>query len=229
METPKTIIISLGGSLVVPGDIDTAFVRSFRELIERYLDKGHTFYITVGGGKVARNYQFALKDAAPQATRDDADWIGIHSTRLNAHFLKIVFGDLAATHIITDPRVIPETDKKVVIGAGWEPGWSTDYVATELARTINAHVVINLSNIDHVYSADPKKDPEATPINDITWTEYRKLIPKDWDPGLNSPFDPIASKDAEELGLEVVVMGKKLEELEKYFKNETFAGTVIHP
>jgi uridylate kinase len=54
-------------------------------------------------------------------------------------------------------------------------------------------------------------------IEQTNWADFRKLIPDRWDPGLSSPFDPIAAKEAESLGLEVAIInGKKLDEFENY-------------
>jgi hypothetical protein len=61
---------------------------------------------------------------------------------------------------------------------------------------------------------DPKKFPDAKIIKESSWADFRKILPTEWDPGLNAPFDPIAAKKAEELGLEVVIMnGKNIENL----------------
>jgi uridylate kinase len=97
-----------------------------------------------------------------------------------------------------------------------------------VAKNVGAKKIINLSNIDYVYDSDPKINLNAKKIEKISWEEYRKLIPTEWNPGLNSPFDPIASKMAEEEGLEVVIMnGKPIENLAKYLNGEKFLGTVI--
>jgi uridylate kinase len=53
-------------------------------------------------------------------------------------------------------------------------------------------------------------------------------LPEKWDPGLNTPFDPVAAKEAEKIGLEVVVMnGKKLKNFENYLDGKEFIGTKI--
>jgi len=227
MDTSKTIIISLGGSIVVPDEIDVGFVRSFREHILSYVSQGYTFYIIVGGGKIARKYTNAA-NAIIALPKDELDWLGIYTTRLNADFIRLIFKDVAHHEIVTDPTQPLTTDKPIVIGAGWKPGWSTDYVSVQLAKTVGAKKVANLSNIDYAYDADPNTNPDAQKINSISWLEYRKLIPDGWDPGLSTPFDPIASKLAEELGIEVAIMnGKKLDNFKRYLDGETFEGTVI--
>ena len=40
---PKTIVVSLGGSLIVPDDIDINFLKSFKKVIDKYIKKGCKF------------------------------------------------------------------------------------------------------------------------------------------------------------------------------------------
>jgi uridylate kinase len=228
MENNKEyIIISLGGSLIMPDQIDVAYLNKFTEAIKGYVKEGYRFVIITGGGKVARYYQDAVKKIMTPDMRD-LDWIGIHITRLNAELLKILFGDSAYYEIIIDPSVIPNTDKRVILGGGWKPGFSTDYCAVMLAESVGAKKIINLSNIDYVYEKYPNKHPDTKPIPEINWHDFRALLPSEWDPGLNAPFDPIAAKKADELKLEVSVMnGQNIENLKNYLDNEKFIGTVI--
>lgn len=227
MRMQNMVVISVGGSLIAPDGVDTAFLKSFKELIERQVEQGFRFLIITGGGATTRKYQQALREVGDQ-NAEDLDWLGIHVTRLNGQLVRSVFRDIAYPTLITNPEKLEKTDKPLIIAAGWRPGRSTDYVATVLAGQIGAERLVNLSNIDHVYTADPKKDPGATPIEKISWPEFRKLLPPTWDPGLHSPFDPVASAEAEKLGLEVAMInGGKLAEFEKYLKGEPFIGTTI--
>ena len=96
------------------------------------------------------------------------------------------------------------------------------------AKNIGATRLVNLSNIDYVYDADPRENPEAKKIEKISWPEFRKLIPEEWDPGLSSPFDPVAAKEAESLSLEVAIInGTKLKEFSNYLDDQPFVGTII--
>ncbi|MEO8637586.1 MAG: UMP kinase [Candidatus Taylorbacteria bacterium] len=221
------IIVSVGGSLIVPDGIDTHFLSTFKDIIVKHIKRGHRFIIISGGGKTARNYQDAVR-AVTSLTIEDVDWIGIHSTRLNAHLMRSIF------HTYSHPRVIknPHEDllfrEKILVAGGWKPGFSTDYDAVLLARNIGAKKIINLSNIDYVYNKDPRKYKNAIPLPTLTWGEFRKLIPKKWSPGLSSPFDPVASKLAQELGIEVaIVNGQKIHELDNYLSGKKFMGTKI--
>lgn len=225
MKNPT--IISLGGSLVVPDGIDADFVRDFRALILARATNGEPFIIIVGGGKTARRYQAGASEIGIQE-QDELDWIGIYATRLNAMLLRSAFGDKAHGDIITDPCVLPHVEKPIAIGAGWKPGWSTDFDSVEMAVTVNSKRVVNLSNINYVYTKDPKKFPDAEKIEKITWEAFRKILPEKWSPGVNTPFDPIAAKRAQELQLEVAIMsGKPLENLKNYLDGKTFVGTVV--
>jgi uridylate kinase len=220
-------VISLGGSLLVPHGVDAEFAQAVRNLLERRIAQGERFIIVVGGGKVARDYIQAAEKLS-HVSSEQLDWVGIYTTRLNAEFMRIVCDELAYDQVIIDPEKIVDTDKPIIFGAGIKPGWSTDYVAVKMAQQVGAKKLLNLSNTNYVYSADPKKDPEAKPLKHITWSEYRQLIPSEWHPGLSTPFDPVASKAAHELGLEVAIInGAKLAEVEKCLAGQDFDGSVI--
>jgi uridylate kinase len=222
------VVVSVGGSLIVPNEVDTTFLKNFRGLVLKKIQNGLSFFIITGGGKIARQYQQAAEEVRGGLTRDDLDWLGIHSTRLNAHLMRSLFLEEAQERIVKNYNRKIRDKHSVIIGAGWKPGWSTDYDAVIAAKYLGAKKMVNLSNIDYVYDSDPKKNPNAKKIENITWAEFRKLIPDEWDPGLSSPFDPVAAKEAQSLGLEVAVInGNKLEELDKYLSGQPFVGTTI--
>lgn len=226
------IIISVGGSLIVPnGEIDTVFLQKFNTFIRKQVAKGRRFFIVAGGGKTARRYRDAGKTVVGDMSNEDLDWLGIHSTRLNAHLLRTIFQDIAHHKIIDNyEKKIYTIKKSVVIGSGWKPGWSTDYDAAILARDYGANIIINLSNIDWVYDKDPIKNKDAKPIKRLTWEELERLVGKKWLPGINTPFDPVATQLTKQLGLTVVVTnGKDFSNVENIIDGEAFEGTVIMP
>jgi uridylate kinase len=142
--------------------------------------------------------------------------------------VKVILGDLAHEKVITDLEHLPNITKPVVILGPNSPGNSSDLGAVQIAKTINAKRVMNLSNIDYAYDKDPNKFADAKKIEQISWAEYEKLIPSEWLPGLNTPFDPIASRLAQADGMEVVILnGKNIPNLEKCIDGEEFAGTHI--
>lgn len=227
MENKEHIIISLGGSLIVPDEIDVHFLKEFINLITDYTKKGFKFAIITGGGHTARTYINASKQIT-NSTDADMDWIGIATTRINAELLRVAFGNIGHESIIMDPDQIPDTEKSVIIGGGWKPGNSSDLAAVHSAQSVGAKRVINLSNIDYVYNKDPNKFGDALKIEQSSWADFRAILPAEWHPGLSSPFDPIAAERAEALGLEVVIMnGKNIDNLKKYLDGGEFVGTVI--
>src|SRR3989338_11243101 len=223
----ETIIISLGGSLIVPDSIDIEFLKDFKSLILSEVARGKRFVIITGGGKVARRYIDAAKELT-EPSDEDLDFIGIASLRLNAELLRVIFGKHAYSKVISNLSEDLSFKEPVIIGAAYEPGHSTDWDSVLAAKNINAKKIINLSNIDYVYDSDPNINPNAKKIEKISWADYREIIPKEWTSGLNSPFDPVASKLAQAEGIEVVIMnGKPVDNLAKYLNNEKFLGTVI--
>lgn len=223
----ETIVISVGGSLIVPDQVDTAFLKKLRTFIYKEVEKGKRFVIITGGGKTCRRYQEAASKVA-RLENEDLDWLGIHATRLNGHLLRTVFRDIAYPVLIKNPNKKVTTEAPVLIAAGWKPGWSTDYVAVQLAKKIGAKRLINLSDIDYVYDKDPRKYKDATPLKHLNWASFRSLLPESWDPGLSAPFDPIAARDAEKCGMEVAIInGTKLTQVSHYLLGKKFTGTHI--
>jgi uridylate kinase len=224
-------VISLGGSIVAPNNVDVDFLKSFVKLIRLFIEKDNNrhFIFVVGGGGPARLWQNAYRQIADNnIINEDADWIGIMATRLNAQLIKAIMGELCSQDVVTNPCEVNPLTGRVLVAAGWKPGFSTDYDAVLLAERFGADMVINLSNIEKVYTADPKTDPDAQPIDKITWADFRSMVGDEWIPGKNVPFDPIASRHAEKIGLKVICAdGKNLDNLSKILNGEDFFGTTI--
>lgn len=223
----KIFVISLGGSLVVPNEIDINLLKKFRLFISNHIKKNKKFIIVIGGGKTARKYQKVAKTLV-KVTNNDLDWLGIHATRLNAHLLLTIFRKYAYFRIIKNPREKIDFKEKILITAGWKPGFSTDYDAVWLAKTYGSDTIINLTNVDYVYDKDPNKFKNAKPFKELTWNDYLNLINKKWIPGMSTPFDSRASKLAKKFRLKcLIINGKKFKEIEKFLDGKKFKGTLI--
>lgn len=225
-------VISLGGSLIVPnGGIDIEFLKRFSGFIRKQLakQKNRQFFIVAGGGATARHYRDAGREVVGhELTKDDLDWLGIHTTKLNAHLVRTIFRDVAHPYVIKHYEIIRKVTEPIVVASGWKPGWSTDYCATMICEDYNVGTMINLTNIEMAYDQDPRTHPDAKPIKKITWKNFRKIVGDKWIPGMNAPFDPVAAKKAQELGLKVVILeGDNFDNLEHYFSGRDFVGTVI--
>jgi uridylate kinase len=221
----ESIVISLGGSLVAPGEIDLGFLKNFKHVLQKYLS-ANRFFILVGGGKVCRVYQKALLEFG--AKESDRDWMGIDISRLNARVVRQMFNGKVYPQIITDPNVKIKTTKDIIVGAGWKPGWSTDYDAVLIAKNHNVKTIINLTNVDYVYDKNPNEFPDAKSLASVDWKSFQRIVGDEWKPGLSMPFDPRASKLAAKLKLKVVMInGKNLERLEDFLNKKPFIGTII--
>ena len=162
------------------------------------------------------------------AKNNERDWIGIHVSRLNAEVVRQLFAGYSYSEIITDPNKKVKTNKDVVVGAGWKPGWSTDYDSVLIAKNHDVKTIINLTNIDYVYDKNPNEMPDAKPLKEIDWKSFERIVGDKWIPGLSMPFDPRASKLAAKLKLKVIIInGKKLDRLEDFLNNKPFIGTTI--
>jgi uridylate kinase len=226
-------VISLGGSIVAPEGVDVPFLKDFLSLLEEFLDNDEKrrFILVVGGGGPARAWQKAYRDIVSAPPRDEeADWIGIMATRLNAQLVKAIMGDFCTQDVIVDPSKVGPFVGKVLVAAGWKPGFSSDYDAVLLAERFQAESLVNLSNISRVYTADPRTDPAAKPIDAVSWQDFRALVGDEWVPGKNVPFDPVASRHGARLGLKVIcAAGRDLPNLRLILEGKPFLGTVIGP
>jgi uridylate kinase len=226
-DSNEIIVISVGGSLICPDRIDVDFLKGFKKLILAQIKKNKRFIIITGGGRTARNYQEAARSVG-ELTSEDVDWLGIHGTRINAHLMRAIFYKYAHPDIVKDPTQKVSFNEKILVAGGWKPGCSTDYDAVMLAKQFGVEKIINLSNIDYVYDKDPSKFPDAKPFKEMSWKDFRKKFGSKWNPGLNSPFDPVASKEAEKLKLAVFVAnGSDMDNLDKIISGESQVKATI--
>ena len=225
-------VLSVGGSIVAPHEPNEAFLREFSARIRKWLsgDGSRKLIMVVGGGGPARVYQKAYANSVPAdgCLHEEADWIGIMATRLNAQLLKAVFSDVCPNPVVYDPTAVELFSGQVLIAAGWKPGFSTDNDAVLLAERFSAKQVVNLSNIEKVYTDDPKKNPDAKPIDNISWDAFIRMVGTEWVPGKNVPFDPCASSRARKAGIQVICAGgTDLDNLDDILYDRPFKGTTI--
>nr|QQK86947.1 uridylate kinase [Treponema sp.] len=227
-------VLSVGGSIVAPDKPDFDFLDKSSKAVRGWLsqDSSRKLIMVIGGGAPAREYQNSYRTVCDLCKKninnDEADWIGIMATRLNAQLVKAVFSDLCPNPVVYDPTAVDMFGGQVLVAAGWKPGFSTDNDAVLLAERFSGNLVVNLSNIAKVYTDDPKKNPEAKPIDKISWEDFIKIVGTEWVPRKNTPFDPIASQRAQKAGIKVIcAAGKDIENLENILNGKDFKGTVI--
>lgn len=224
----KIVVLSLGGSLIIPSaGFNIEFLQGFRKLITKKIEKGYRFIIVCGGGQTARSYQAAAREIG-NLQPDDIDWIGIHSTRLNAHFIRTILRAHSHPVVARDFTKKLEWTEPVLVTSGWKPGWTTDYCAVKFAELYDAKTVINLSNVSHIYDSDPRSNPKAKKLEKVSWAEVQTIVGDKHIPGANLPFDPIASKEGEKLGLKVLfAKGTDFQSVNNAIEEKEIVGTVI--
>jgi len=227
-------VLSVGGSIVAPDTPDVAFIVKFASSMKKYLaeDTSRKLILVVGGGGLARSYINAYKEVTSSfgsaILPDTADMVGIMATRLNAELIRATFAELCPSPVVYDPTTVEDFDGSVLVAAGWKPGFSTDTDAVILAERFKANMVVNLSNITKVYTSDPKENPNATPIDSISWDDFIKMVGTEWTAGKNLPFDPIASQRARDAKIKVVCAnGKDIPNIENILQGKAFTGTII--
>jgi len=222
----RTIVISLGGSIVAPDKINVEFLKDFRRFVLGYLKRGWRFIIVVGGGEVCRHYQKAASEVN-RVSQEDLDWLGIQATKLNARLLMAILGKFKPVFLKSPYQKI-EPSEKLFITAGWKPGCSTDYDTVLLAKRFKAGFFVEATNIDYVYEKDPRRNPRAKPLPKLSWQEFKKVIPRKWQAGMKTPIDPMAAKLAEKSGLKAVILkGTDLKNFKNFLEGRKFKGSTI--
>ena len=215
----SVVVMSVGGSLINPGEINIAFLERLKAFV---VSRPEKFIIITGGGAPARQYSKAAKELGLSPL--SWDFVGIAATMLNGELVRQLFG--VSSKVLQRPRKVEL--RKVLVGCGWKPGCSSDYEAVLWAKLYSVKLIVNLSNTDYVFTKDPKKFPDAVPLKHVSWSNYEKMITSEWTAGLNTPFDPIATRVAHRAKLKVAVInGQKLEELGKCLDDRDFIGTVL--
>jgi uridylate kinase len=222
------IVISLGGSVMVPDEIDKEYVKKFA-LLARELAKKHELAIVTGGGRTARKYIEPAREY--RATEYFCDRVGISATRMNAMLLSSAIGPQAS---IDPPRdqveAAKEMDsKKIVVMGGTEPGHSTDAVAALLAECVKADLFINASDIDGVYDSDPKKNRDAKRLEKISAGDLLDMVKnKAMGAGKYELVDMLAVKIVQRSKIKTIFLsGRDLENMRNAIDGKKFVGTTI--
>ncbi|MBQ0106798.1 MAG: UMP kinase, partial [Methanocorpusculum sp.] len=160
-----------------------------------------------------------------------SDEIGIMLTRINAAHLIGALKDYAYPSVAESYLQAKEfaISGKIVVMGGVTPGQTTDAVSAVLAEEVGASMMLDLTAVDGIYSADPKKDPAAVKYATMTPAELISLIMKEkMNAGSNMIIDLVAAKVTERSGIPLVVMdGRDPKLLEEALLDGKFNGTVV--
>lgn len=163
-------VVKLGGALFRRNP-DTKMIAATAKTLAAFATQGNQLVVVTGGGENARTYIGAAR--ALGAEESTCDLIGIDITRLNAELLRVALGGAAVHKIpttLSDLRHYAVQGRVVVMG-GLQPGQSTNAVAALAAEITRSDFLVNGTDVEGVYSADPKKDPSAKLIKSVNITK----------------------------------------------------------
>ncbi len=221
------IVISLGGSLMIQDQPNIKYIKEFIQTIKK---SPHKFGIVTGGGKIARIFAQAARDLG--ASEFEADEIAIDSTRQNARLITIALKGVACPHVFYDFEKAYEAAQnyKVVVMGGTIPGITTDTDAALLAEKLGAKRILNLSNIDGVYSANPLRDKTAKKFKKMKYQELLELAGRSDTrrAGTHFVFDFVACKMIGRSGIEThFIDGRNLNDFRAAIDGKPHNGTVV--
>jgi len=159
-------VVKLGGALF-HREPNVVALKEMGTVLEGFVAEGNQLVLIAGGGENARTYISAARKLG--ADESTCDLLGIQITRANAELLRLALGSIASSKIPTILSDLPHcvgSGKAVVMG-GLQPGQSTNAVAALAAEITRAEILVNGTDVDGVYTEDPKKNPKAKLIRSV--------------------------------------------------------------
>lgn len=224
----KNVVISLGGSLIIPEEMDVTFLDQFRKTVQKYY-KTHRFIIVCGGGSIARKYIAGLRKE--KRSEKEISLAGIRATRMNAAFMMQFFGKEANDTLPLDMHTVKNNihkNKVVICGAlRYTPKSTSDSTAARLAHMLKCDF-INITNVSGLYTADPHINKKAKLIRKISWKAFEeKARAKEYENGQHFVLDQRAAIFIRQNSVKTFIIGKNLKNFRNILDNKEFEGTLI--
>lgn len=226
----RVIVISLGGSLIVPENVDISYLKKFKKIILKNKNKNkYKFIIVCGGGSTARKYISALKSS--QISEKLQSLIGISATRLNARFMSYFFNKDQEEGI---PQTIGTIEKYLqrqeIVFCGaleYKPDQTSDATSAEIAKHFKTDF-INLTNVSGLHDKNPLKFKNSKLIKRISWENFDKMASSTkFKPGQHFILDQTASKIIMKNKITTYILGKDTKQLDNLLNGRKFKGSII--
>jgi len=232
MAKKKVIVISLGGSLIIPNKINTEFLDEFKKILLKNKAK-YKFIVVCGGGKTARNYIKGLEHTKIQPNKKELfqSFLGIASTRINARFMTYFFENDAhqgIPHNMKEIKNLLRLHNIVFCGAlRYERNQTSDSTSAKIANYFQSPF-INLTNVKGLYDKNPKKFRSAKFIPVISHQDFLKQAKTiAFKPGQHFVLDQKAAKIIKKYDITTYIIGPEIKNLDKVLNNKHFIGTLI--
>ena len=216
---------------MAPDEPDVGCIREIAQTLRALKSRRHEILVITGGGNPSRKYIEAARKLKASSTR--CDLIGINGTRLNARLLIAALGDLAEQEPIKtfEAAVRATFRNKIPVMGGTAPGQTTDSVAAMLASSSKSELLVYFTDVDGVYSADPKRNSKAKKFGTMTAKELLKLVAKEKvQPGMSVIIDPVGAKLIQRSGIRTFVLGRhEIKRLPEILRGAKHSGTTIVP
>jgi len=224
----EVIVISLGGSLIIPNDVNIKLLRNFKKVILKNKNK-YNFIIVCGGGSIARKYINALKNSGMGS--DFQSFAGIAATRTNARFMSYFFKynqEMGIPHTMKSVKNYLKKRDVIFCGAlEYKPNETSDSTSAEIASQFHS-IFINLTDVSGLHDKNPKEYPDAKFISEISWKNFDKMVNKiKFTPGQHFVLDQTASKIILKKKIITYILGKDMKQLDNLLNGKKFKGTVI--
>lgn len=171
------VVLKLGGHLLFNdnGSFNIGYLKDLAKTLKILEEKIDKLVIVVGGGHKAREY---INTAREFISNNSAlDRLGIAVSHINALLLSLILGKLPYTIPSSLQELMDKIyERKIIIIGGFQPGQSTTTVSALVAEAINADMLIIATDVDGIYTSDPKKNPDAKLVKEITITELEKIF-----------------------------------------------------
>ena len=223
----KKVVISLGGSIIIPDKVDYNYLEKFSKFVKKFSRKNKVVIVT-GGGSTARKYIEGLKHVGSNA--DMLSIVGIAATRLNARLVSGVFGiDEKIPETLSGVKSALSIRNLVVCGAlGMQKNMTSDGNAAEVAELIKADFLVNMTNVDGLYTDNPKTHRNAKFIPEISFKDFKGRIDKiKFKAGQHFVLDQSAAKIINRSNIKTYIISNDLKNLDRLLKDKDFVGTVI--
>ncbi len=221
----EVIVLSLGGSIIIPNDINLKFLKEFKKTILSNAKK-YKFVIVCGGGSIARKYINALKDKPVELQ----SYSGISATRMNARFVSYFFDfdQKEIPHTLENVEEKLKSQEIVFCGAlGYKKDQTSDSTAIEVAKRLKSKF-INITDVKGLYTKDPNKYKDAKLVKEISREKFYKIANEiKFKPGQHFVIDQHASKLIVENKITAYVI-KENKELNNILQGKKFIGTIIN-
>jgi len=224
----KVIVLSLGGSLIIPNDVDITFLEKFKIIIKKNTKK-YKFIVVCGGGSIARKYISALESLG--LNEEFQSFSGISATRMNARFMSYLFGinpEQGIPHTLSEVKKYIKKQNVIFCGAlEYKPNQTSDSTAAGIAHDFKTNF-INLTDVSGLYDRNPSKFKNAKFIPKISWKDFFEMSNKTkFKPGQHFVLDQTAARMILRNKIVTHILGKDLKQFDNLLNHRKFKGTTI--